>query len=236
MKEQILFVIYIALIGAIGTGVGGLLACVFKTTSVKFLCSVLEFSAGLMITVVFFDLLPNATQNTDVLTVILGIATGVFFMEIAEIFVKSDTIMSLGRMMAIGIALHNFPEGLALGVALDFDKSLATTLMFAIFMHDIPEGLAVAIPLKLGGMSQQKIFYIACITGLATGLGGAFGVCLGDVSSEVIGFSLAVASGAMLYIVLNDIIPNSKVLYKGKMPFFMNIFGIIVGLFISCKI
>ncbi len=233
-----LYILYITLAGSLGTGFGGILSLILPTKSKKFFCMVLELSAGLMTTVIFFDLLPNAMEKAKIFDVIFGFLTGIFFMIITECLTesKSNSLIRMGSFMAIGIALHNFPEGLALGVAFDFDLSLAWSLLIAIFVHDIPEGLAFALPLKMGGMKKAKIVAISIITGLATGFGGIFGMILGEISNNTIGFSLALASGAMFYIVFNSILPKSKTLCCSKMTFFANIVGIIVGILISHNI
>lgn len=236
MNETILYTILGTLCGAIGTGLGGVISLFTNKKSNKFLSCILEFSAGLMLTVVFLDLLPNALLITDFLTILLGILIGIFFINITECinFSNDNSYLKMGTMIAIGIAMHNLPEGLAIGVSFDTDFSLGLTIAVAILLHDIPEGLALAIPLKMGGMKAYKILLISIITGLATGLGGLIGVIVGKISENIIGLSLSIASGAMIFIVICEIIPKSKQIYRGTLSSFFNILGIIIGIMINC--
>lgn len=231
MNETIIYTLVGTLSGTFGTLIGGILSLCTDKKSSKFLSSIFELSAGLMLSVVFLDLLPNAVLKTDGFTVILGLLIGIFFMNITKSVVscQKNSFLSMGKMLAIGIFLHNLPEGLAIGVALDADFNLGISIAIAILIHDIPEGLAMSIPLKMGGMKSWKILVIATITGLATGIGGFIGVFLGKISENIIGLSLSIASGAMIYVVIHEILPKSKQIYNGVLSSWFNILGIILG-------
>ncbi|MFI3226327.1 MAG: ZIP family metal transporter [Clostridia bacterium] len=235
MNETVFFTLLGTLTGAVGTGLGGVISLCTKRKSSKFLSCILEFSAGLMLAVVFSDLLPNAFEKTNALITILGILIGILFMNITECitFNQKNSYLHIGTVLAIGIAMHNLPEGLAIGVSLDTDFTLGLSIAVAILLHDIPEGLALSIPLKMGGMKPLKILFIATATGLATGLGGLIGVILGKISDEIIGLSLGIASGAMIFIVICEIIPKSKQMYKGTLSAWFCLCGILVGILIN---
>lgn len=234
MNDTIFFTILGTLTGAVGTGLGGFISICTKRNSNKFLSFILQFSAGLMLSIIFLDLLPSAFQRTDGITIILGIIIGIFFMNIAE-FLCSDSTNSFtqtGIVLAIAIAMHNLPEGLAIGVSFDTDFSLGLSIATAILLHNIPEGVALSIPLKMGGMNPFKILIIAILTGLATGIGGFLGVIIGKISDNIIGLSLSIASGAMLFIVILELIPKSKQIYNCTLKFCF--IGFFLGILIHC--
>ena len=232
MNETIMYTIIATLTGVVGTGLGGVISIFIKTKSNKFLSCMLEFSGGLMVSIVFLELLPSALEKSNIINVILGIAIGIFFMYMTQMisFKNSNSLIQVGLVMAIGIAMHNIPEGLAIGVSLEVDLALGMSLIIAILVHNVPEGIAFAMPLRMGGMKKVKIVVISIITGLATGVGGLIGVILGEISNNVVSLSLAIASGAMLFVVFYEIIPKSKEIYKGTLSSFFNLIGITFGI------
>lgn len=235
MNDTLLYTIWTTLVGVIGTGLGGVFALLIGKRSNKFLACILELSAGLMLAIIFLDLLPSAFAKTSISNVIFGIIFGILFMIFSEniAFEKHNSLIYVGITMAIGIAMHNIPEGLAIGVSLDVDRAMGISLMIAILLHNIPEGLAMSVPLKMGGMAKLKILLIAVLTGLATGVGGLIGIVVGNIGENTIGACLGLASGAMLYVVCVEIIRKSKQIYKGKLSSFACILGIILGVFLS---
>ncbi|MFI3115438.1 MAG: ZIP family metal transporter [Clostridia bacterium] len=235
MNETIFYTLLGTLSGAIGTGLGGVFAICTNKKSNKFLSCILELSAGLMLSVVFLDLLPNAFLRTDFITNILGLLIGIFFMVLTKSVICDDnnSYQSIGMVLAVGIALHNLPEGLAIGVSLDADFSLGLSIALAILLHDVPEGLAMSIPLKMANMHPIKILCISIFAGLTTGLGGLIGVIIGKISDNIIGLSLSIASGAMIYVIIMELIPKSKEIYKGKLSSEFNMLGIILGVLVK---
>lgn len=231
MNDTLFFTALSTVAGVLGTGIGGFLCIIINKKSNKFLSSILEFSAGLMLSVVFLDLLPNAIEKASNTNIFVGVILGILFMkQTTKIPFKSrNSYIKTGLIMAMSIALHNFPEGLAIGASFDVDFTFGLSIMIAILLHDIPEGLALSIPLKVGGMGKIKIIIIALMTGLATGVGGFFGVIVGGINESLIGSCLAIASGAMIYVVIMEMIPKSKQIYKGAISGWFNIFGIVFG-------
>ncbi len=230
--------------GVIGTGLGGVLGLLMNKKSNKFLSFILEFSAGLMIAVVCFDLLPEAFLLSDLKWGIIGIIIGVGSIIFADNYIRSlkyirnikgpnAKLIKTGILMCAGVAMHNLPEGLAIGSGFDASLTLGINLALVIGLHNIPEGLALAVPMRVGGMSRLKIVIYAIASGIPVGIGAFFGALLGKISSEAISICLGFAGGAMLYIVCADLIPESKSIYKGRMSTIGNISGIIVGIIIS---
>lgn len=147
--------------------------------------------------------------------------------------IKTTGLLRAGILMAIGIAIHNFPEGFAIGAGFEASVSLGIILTAVIVIHDIPEGIAMAVPMKLGGYSSKKAFFLTLLSGAPMGLGTLLGAILGKVSTDFVGICLAFAAGAMLYVVHAELIIESKKLYMGRLPSLGNVTGIICGIIIS---
>ena len=139
-----------------------------------------------------------------------------------------------GTIMAFAIALHNIPEGMTIGAGFAVQTELAagTGVILAILigLHNIPEGMAVSVPLICGGMGRLRAVLLTAASGATTILGAWFGYWIGDIGPFGLMASLGFASGAMLYIVLGEILPQSVLLYRSKLPAFFVIIGILLGL------
>ena len=152
---------------------------------------------------------------------------------------KRDSKLGLfvaGIVMASAIALHNIPEGMTIGASYAGDEGTmgkaALVLAFIIGLHNIPEGMAVSVPLISGGMARWKAVLITAASGFPTVLGALLGFWLGEIGPVGLTFSLGFASGAMLYVVFGEILPQSILMYYSKLPAFSAIAGILAGLLI----
>lgn len=152
---------------------------------------------------------------------------------------KNDTKASLfiaGVIMASAIALHNLPEGMTIGASFANTKGVlegaALVLAILIGMHNVPEGMAIAVPLINGGMRKGYAILTTALTGLPTVIGGVIGYLVGDLGALGLALSLSFASGAMLYVVFAEILPQSILMYRSKLPAFFVILGIIIGLIV----
>lgn len=229
--------------GIIGTGIGGLMAFFINRVSNRFLSFVLEFSSGLMTAVVCFELIPEAFKLGGKLLTFFGLISGILGIIIIEQIIKKSEflrkgygdkgLLRAGILVAIGIALHNFPEGFAVGSGFEASMSLGITLTAVIIIHDIPEGIAMAVPMRAGGFSKIKAFSFTVLSGLPMGLGALMGAALGEISQQLIAVCLGFAGGAMLYIVFGELVPESKRLYLGRFSSIGNIMGIICGIIVS---
>ena len=141
-----------------------------------------------------------------------------------------------GLVMASAIALHNVPEGMTIGASYASNGgamgSAAIVLAVLIGLHNIPEGMAVSVPLISGGMHRAKAVLITAMTGIPTILGALLGFWIGEIGPMGLAFSLGFASGAMLYVVFGEILPQAILMYHSKLPAFSAIAGLLVGLFI----
>ena len=184
---------------------GGILGVVIKKHSNKFLSFILAFASGLMMAVVCFDLIPEALEISTLTYAIIGIVIGIITMILCDLLVekkfnnnvstkKNNTLLKTGIIVSIGLAIHNFPEGLAIGSGFEASIKLGLSLAIAICLHDIPEGISMAIPMKNGGMKIWKIILYVVLSGVTTGIGAFFGAIVGSISQGVIAICLSFAA------------------------------------------
>ena len=265
-----------AIAGVVGTGLGGIIGALLQKDSNRIASLLLSFAAGVMISVVCFDLVTEAIETeTGIGVVIASIAFGVAVIYLLNYLIdiktnpeiphidenhpktaddlnelihsdhlehhatNKDNKMSLfiaGVVMASAIALHNVPEGMTIGAAYASDNgvmgSAAIVLAVLIGLHNIPEGMAVSVPLIAGGMPKWKAVLITASSGIPTIVGALLGYMLGEIGPLGLALSLGFASGAMLYVVFGEILPQAILMYHSKRPAFSAIGGMLVGLFI----
>lgn len=150
----------------------------------------------------------------------------------------NDSRLSLfvaGVVMACAIALHNIPEGMTIGASFAVSDNLmwGTGMIMAVLigLHNIPEGMAVAVPLISGGTGRVKATLLTAACGLPTVLGAWLGFWLGDIGPLGLTMSLGFASGAVLYVVFGEIMPESYLIYRSKLPAFAVMVGLALGMF-----
>ena len=208
------------LAGVIGTGAGGLLSVLIKKPTLRFTGTILAFAAGVMLSIVFLTLINEAVVFSGYTAAIvgLGLGMGVFYLldhflphhhTITEEETPFGSYLKKGTLLALGIGLHNLPEGLAIGSGYAGSDTLGLSLALLIGLHNIPEGMAIAAPLKQGGYSYGKLIAITALAGVPMGLGALIGAAVGGISATVLSLSLGFAAGAMLYIVCDELIPDA---------------------------
>ncbi len=224
--------------GTFGTILGGLIGINLRGTSKKALSFILSLASGLMLAIVSFELVPEATNTSGICVTIIGILLGIITMIFCDVKVKSyfekrkgitNSLLRTGIIVSIGLALHNIPEGLAIGTGFEASIKLGYSLAIAIAIHDIPEGISMAAPMKNGGMKAGKILIYVFLSGITTGVGALIGAIIGNISEKVIAICLSFAAGAMIYIVSGELTPESSRLYNGRMSSIGNMLGFILG-------
>lgn len=149
----------------------------------------------------------------------------------------SSQLFMAGLVMMFAIALHNFPEGMVIGASYaaeeDIVKSLFSSSGFimaiVIGLHNVPEGMSVSVPLISGGMGKTKAILLTALSGLPTVFGAVLGYALGGISDIMLVLSLGFASGAMLYVVFGELLPESILMWKSKLPALALFLGLIAG-------
>ncbi len=140
-----------------------------------------------------------------------------------------------GIVMACAIGLHNIPEGMVIGASYagDFNQIVGSAgflVAVVIGLHNIPEGMSVSVPLITGGMSPVKAVVITALSGASTVIGAVIGLLVGLISPVLLSLSLSFAGGAMLYVVLGELLPEAFLMWKSKAPGAMALLGLMLGL------
>ncbi len=241
--SQIWLGIIASTLAGLATGVGALPALYFKNVSDKILNTMLGGAAGVMLAATSFSLIVPGIEYGDqifpgygVYIVVFGMLFGAVFLDRMDKWLPHEHFTlghegpssSLKRiwLFIIAITIHNFPEGLAVGVGFGTgDIGAGTSLAIGIGLQNMPEGLAVALLLIGLGYSRLFALGIATFTGLVEPIGGILGVVAVTLFSPVLPFGLAFAAGAMLFVISDEIIPETH--SKGKSR--LATFGVMVG-------
>jgi len=217
-------------VAALATALGALPALFVRHLSTRWEDIMLGFGAGVMMAASCFSLiLPGVAAGSDILgsrpagaaLVATGLMLGALFLLLADKAIPHEHVQS-GRhgpdwmklrrvwLMVFAIALHNFPEGMAIGVGFSGgDLSVGIPLAAAIAIQDIPEGLVVAVALRTIAYAPWQAAGAAALTGLAEPLGAIVGVALTSGFAPLYPAGLGFAAGAMIWVVSHEIIPET---------------------------
>ena len=221
--------------GFLGTGLGGLIAILLPRLSSRAISRILHFTGGLMISIVCFELLPEALvldESAAILSLLLGIAVMLLSDVVLTRFGKrhgGNSLLRSGMLIGIGIALHNFPEGLAVGAGYADAPVFGLALCLAIVLHDVPEGLSMALPLREGGMKLNRVLLSALFSGLPTLLGAIIGQIAGGTGPQALAICLGLAGGAMLQITCASLLPEAQKKGAGRLETLLLSLGIVAG-------
>jgi ZIP family zinc transporter len=212
-------ILLISTITGLATGIGALIVVLIGPISNRKISALLGFAAGIMISITVFNLLPSAVEFGSNFLAVMGFLFGVILMLVLDNIIphlhffnkegRGGAYIKMGYFIAAGIALHNLPEGLALGAGYHASEGLGVMIAAAILLHNIPEGMGIAAPLKIAGVYKLKIIGITSLAGLFTPLGTFIGMLFFNISPVFIALSLGLAGGAMIYIVSDELIPES---------------------------
>ncbi len=241
---EIVKIMFIGLFfGTCGTLLGGIIGIQFKSASNRFLSFMLAIASGLMMAIVTLDLIPESLEYGNIYIVLAGIFFGILLIIFCDSMIEKEvnkkfnsnnkSLIKTALVVAIGLAIHNFPEGLAIGSSMEVSIKLGLSLAIAICIHDIPEGISMAIPMRGAGIGKRKILLYILLSGVTTGIGALFGALVGGISDYIISLCLSFAAGAMIYIVAGELIPEYNNLYRGRITVLGNILGLIGGILIS---
>ncbi len=215
------------------TAIGAALVYFFKKINKNIMDGMLGFAGGVMIAASFFSLIAPAitmAQNLNLtawLVVFIGFFLGGLLLfvgdkiyDVFEIHHKKERKSSFKRcfMLISSITLHNIPEGMAVGVAFGSvvygldgaTLAAAWTLALGIGLQNFPEGTAVSMPLRREGMSRNKAFFLGQLSGIVEPISGIIGAILVIKIRILLPYLLAFAAGAMIYVVVEELIPESQ--------------------------
>ena len=220
----------LVLITALGVGgatiIGSVLGFVFRKISHKFSDMVLSFAAGVMLAAAVLGLvLPSLEYGGrfGLVITIAGIFAGAFCLNLIDKLVphlhrmvgsdiephKNENLSKI-LLFVMAIAIHNLPEGIAAGVGFGSgDVSRALVIAGGIALQNIPEGLVIIGPMLAAGVKPGRTFVIAMATGLVEVVGTLIGYLAVSVSAAILPFALAFAGGTMLYVISDEMIPET---------------------------
>ena len=222
----------IVLLTALGVGgasiIGALIGFLFKKASHKFNDIILSFAAGVMLCASVVGLvLPSMEYGGKYAlpVAIIGIFCGALCVNLIDKLVphlhrltgvdqeshpKGNSQLDKVLLFVIAIAIHNLPEGIAAGVSFGTGNTLeALTVAGGIALQNIPEGMVIIGPMLASGMSSKRTFVIALITGIVEVFGTLLGYFAVSISSAILPFALAFAGGTMLYVISDEMIPET---------------------------
>jgi ZIP family zinc transporter len=239
-----------SLLAGLATGVGSLPALFFREVPDRVMNTMLGGAAGVMLAATSFSLIVPGIEHGNqlwpgfgVYVVAFGILLGAFCLDLIDRLLPHEHFV-IGHegpsskmkkiwLFIIAITIHNFPEGLAVGVGFGSGNiAEGTSLAIGIGLQNMPEGLAVALPLLGLGYSRLQAIGIATLTGLVEPVGGLLGVMSVTVFHPILPFGLAFAAGAMLFVISDEIIPETHAKGRSRLA----TFGIIVGFVIMMSL
>nr|GMD61785.1 zinc transporter ZTP29 [Ipomoea batatas]GMD69668.1 zinc transporter ZTP29 [Ipomoea batatas] len=237
MDSQVLVALGLSMLGGLSTSLGALFVIINQTPNLKMLGLLQGFAAGLMLSISFLDLAHNALNSIGFLRGNLWFFAGVIFFALVSSFIPEPTLSPAsnlqnkkkggddggkdimkkhrrqvfysGIVTAIGISLHNFPEGMAVFLGSIKGLRVGINLALAISLHNIPEGVAVALPVYFATQSKWQAFKIATLSGLAEPLGVIIVAYLfpSSLSPEVLEGLLGSVGGVMAFLTLHEMLP-----------------------------
>lgn len=235
-----------SILAGLATGVGALPALFFKNISTRLFNGMLGAAAGVMLAATAFSLLvPGMAYGEQIwpgkglLIVSVGMLMGALFLHFADEklphlhfdTVADESLDSLQKisLFIIAITIHNFPEGMSVGVSFGTgDMHNGLVLSIAIALQNLPEGLAVALPLVGLGYNKWKAVGLATLTGLVEPVGGLLGITMVTLFSSVLPIAMGFAAGAMLFVISEEIIPETHSNGRSRVATFSLMIGFII--------
>ncbi|MDR2564117.1 MAG: zinc transporter ZupT [Prevotellaceae bacterium] len=254
MDGSILIAFIFTLIAGLSTGIGSFIALIAKRTNTKFLCFSLGLSAGVMLYVSFMEMMPSAKielteafgEKAGMLYMIIAFFGGMGLITLIDLLVpesgnphemhgveemdKKDALHRSGLIVAISLALHNFPEGIATFSSALTGMDVAVPITVAVAIHNIPEGIAVSVPIYHATGSRRKAFWYSFLSGFAEPVGAliAYLFLMQYQNPAINGMVLAAVSGIMVFVSLDELLPTAEKYGKHH----VSISGVVVGMFI----
>ena len=251
-QGSILIAFVFTLIAGLSTGIGSVIALIAKRTNTKFLCFSLGLSAGVMLYVSFMEMMPGARvalaeafgEKTGMLYMIIAFFGGMGLITLIDLLVpesgnphemhgveemdKKDALHRSGLIVAVSLALHNFPEGIATFSSALTGMDVAVPITVAVAIHNIPEGIAVSVPIYHATGSKRKAFWYSFLSGFAEPVGAlmAYFFLMQYQTPAINGMVLAAVAGIMVFVSLDELLPTAEKYGKHH----VSISGVVVGM------
>lgn len=242
MQSNFLMAIVLASVAGLSTTFGSIISLFYKKPGPVYMTLTLGFSAGVMILISFIELLRSGIQAIGFNYALAAFFIGLLLMFVVDVLISHDYIMEkyhtkhsyegklykTSILVALGIAIHNFPEGMATFAATLSNVDLGIALAIAIAIHNIPEGIAVAVPVYAATGSRKKAFLWSFLSGVSEPVGAVIAglILLPFLNNTVLGWTLCVVAGFMVYISFDELLPASKAYGREH----LSILGVIIGM------
>ena len=232
--------LYSAAVSLIGTMVGALIGVSLKNPTNKLLGTLLSIATGIIISIIFLELIPESIEKIGFPKTLVVIIIGILIIYVIDCMIKRANNTTEGNptkfnhtkvaiLMGLGLMMHNFPEGVIMGFGFVKGSGLGIKMSILISIHDIPEGIAMASPLIAAGKSSRKILWYSLLVAFPTVIGAWLGILMNNISTLFLGVSIALASGIMLYVAFGQMLPESNELNTSYSNTLWLIIGVIFG-------
>lgn len=246
MDSTLVFAVLLSALAGLATTIGSVIGIFVRKPSKAFMAFTLGFAAGVMIHVSFVELLGEAVKDIGFGWAHVAFFSGMGAMFIIDMLIPHDwgaehyegpgnkakkrAVMRTGMLVALGIAIHNFPEGLVTFTGALKSTDLGIALAVAVGIHNIPEGMAVSVPIYAATGSRKKAFLWSFVSGLSEPLGALLGALIlaPFLSKSFLGVCLAGVGGIMVFISLDELIPTAREYEREHTA----IMGVVVGMVI----
>lgn len=250
MTDNLALAFAVTTAAGLATGLGAALGLFAKTTNHRFLALALGFSAGVMLYISFIEIVPKgvaklSTEQSDVQAMIW--ASGAFIAGLLMMALlyrllpnweqqptgsiaepAKHPLLGAGILVALAVAVHNFPEGIATFFVTLEDPALGGATAVSIAIHNIPEGIAVSVPLYYALGKRWLAFLGGLASGLAEPLGALIGYLLLEpfITDTLLGVLFAIVAGIMVYISIDSLLPAAREYHRGQLA----MYGVIAGM------
>lgn len=252
MQSNEIYAFILTLIAGMATAMGSVVAFFTKKTNTKLLASSLGFSAGVMLYVAMAELYLKSREYligtyNEKLGAIIWVAAffgGILLIALIDYFVpstegdlgnlnekeKSESLRKMGVLMAVAMAVHNFPEGLVTFTSSLKDTKVGIMIAIAIAIHNIPEGITTSLPIYFATGNRKKAFVISLLSGITEPMGAVVGYTIMRpfMSDSLIGILYGLISGIMIFIAIEELLPMAREYEKSK----ITILSVVVGMLI----
>jgi ZIP family zinc transporter len=242
MENNVALALLLTTLAGLSTTFGSLLGLVFRKPGHRFMSATLGFSAGVMVMVSFVELLQGGIESIGFAYAQLGFFAGIIFIFLIDYYLphesaghqdlsdaqKETKLLRTSLLVALGIGIHNFPEGMATFAGTLKDTHLGAAIAVAIAIHNIPEGLAVSAPVYAATHSRGKAFFWSFLSGVAEPLGAGIAAVflLPFLTPALLGWLLAFVAGVMVFIAFDELVPTSFSYNQGHIA----IGGVVLGM------